>query len=253
MKSKFLLSIVTVILLSSCSTAYKSGQTPDDVYYSPAREISYEERRDDKVKEDNFYTDDQYLRMKVRNCNRWRMIDDFDYWYDSRYSFSNCYTNPYSNSGWYSHYYNSWNTSYYYSNCNCSCGNSYSLWYNNGHYWGNWNTPFYVAYYKNPKYYNGSTSGSFVKAYHNNSYNNSNSIYNPKTGTSSSNNGFGNLVKRVFSSGSSSSGSSNGGSWDRPVRTVSGGTSTTISSAGGSSGGYNSTGSSSSSGRGGRN
>lgn len=36
MKTTSLLTAGLVILLSSCSTAYKIGQTPDDVYYSPA-------------------------------------------------------------------------------------------------------------------------------------------------------------------------------------------------------------------------
>lgn len=36
MKINYLLIIATLAALSSCSTAYRSGQTPDDVYYSPA-------------------------------------------------------------------------------------------------------------------------------------------------------------------------------------------------------------------------
>ena len=37
MNSKILLLALFVAALSSCTTAYKTGQTPDDVYYSPAR------------------------------------------------------------------------------------------------------------------------------------------------------------------------------------------------------------------------
>ena len=37
MKSQILLLALTVAALSSCTTAYKTGQTPDDVYFSPAR------------------------------------------------------------------------------------------------------------------------------------------------------------------------------------------------------------------------
>lgn len=36
MKTKYLLLVGLVVILGSCSTAYRSGQTPDDVYYSPA-------------------------------------------------------------------------------------------------------------------------------------------------------------------------------------------------------------------------
>lgn len=43
MKHKILPIISTVLILSSCSTAYKSTQTPDDVYYSPATGIEEKE------------------------------------------------------------------------------------------------------------------------------------------------------------------------------------------------------------------
>ncbi len=36
MKIKYLLLLGVVAAFSSCSTAYRTGQTPDDVYYSPA-------------------------------------------------------------------------------------------------------------------------------------------------------------------------------------------------------------------------
>lgn len=29
--------LVLVVLLAGCTTVYRTGQTPDDVYYSPAR------------------------------------------------------------------------------------------------------------------------------------------------------------------------------------------------------------------------
>lgn len=36
MKTNYTLLIVLAVAFSSCSTAYRTGQTPDDVYYSPA-------------------------------------------------------------------------------------------------------------------------------------------------------------------------------------------------------------------------
>ena len=75
MKSKILLLALTVAALSSCTTSYKTGQTPDDVYYSPVRsqdEYVRTEKNDDRQyrnNEDEYY-DDNYLRMKVRNRNR---------------------------------------------------------------------------------------------------------------------------------------------------------------------------------------
>ena len=37
MKTKILLLSITAAALGSCTTAYKSSQTPDDVYYSPVK------------------------------------------------------------------------------------------------------------------------------------------------------------------------------------------------------------------------
>ncbi len=38
MNTRILLLAISAAALSSCSTMYKSGQTPDDVYYSPGQE-----------------------------------------------------------------------------------------------------------------------------------------------------------------------------------------------------------------------
>jgi hypothetical protein len=94
MKTSILYSAMLVLLFSACTTAFKTGQTPDDVYYSPAPEvIEYSGSR-------NSYAnpDDQYLRMKVRNQQRWSMIDDFTYW-NSPYNYygvnyNNWFLNP---------------------------------------------------------------------------------------------------------------------------------------------------------------
>jgi hypothetical protein len=112
-----------------------------------------------------------------------------------------------------------------------------------------------VITYKNPNIYSGTTNGSFVKAYRNKSYNNTNTTYTGKSGTSSSISTFGGLFKKVFTSSNGSSGSSTG-SYDRPVRTYdtnNGSSSSGKSDAGGRSGGYKSTGTSSGSTRSGRN
>ncbi|HNF30269.1 MAG TPA: hypothetical protein PLY81_08330, partial [Chitinophagaceae bacterium] len=69
MKAKIFYSILLVSILTSCSSAYKTSQTPDDVYYSPAEGNYYVEK---EVKTE----DEDYLRMKVRN-NRFRTIDDY--------------------------------------------------------------------------------------------------------------------------------------------------------------------------------
>ncbi|HEX2534500.1 MAG TPA: hypothetical protein VHK69_12230, partial [Chitinophagaceae bacterium] len=86
---KSFLPLLSLAFLASCTSAYKTGQTPDDVYYSPTRpqdayvhtetrqdrqERKYEsDRRDDRYDEDYYY--DRYLRMKIRNRSRWSTID----------------------------------------------------------------------------------------------------------------------------------------------------------------------------------
>lgn len=73
-KHIFLFSLVAAI--SSCTTAYRSGQTPDDVYYSPAPEQnSYVNAENDRDKNSYYYrNDDSYrndeeadIRRGIRN------------------------------------------------------------------------------------------------------------------------------------------------------------------------------------------
>jgi len=249
MKHTLLISVLSIGLLSGCSTAFKSGQTPDDVYYSPGRnreETTQKEEQTQKKQKEEYEQyvssqDDRYLHMKVANRSRWSSLDNYDYWYDSRYDFCTCYCNT----GWNS--YNAWNP---YWNLGLRPGLSSN--------WG-WNSPIYtVVKYTSPVYANnGYTSGSNISAYKNKSYNNSNLGYkDPKTGNfvtnGNNNNSFGNLLKRVFTGTSTD----NTNSFDRPVRTFNNNNSTTppatSSSAGGTSGGFNSTGTSTSTGRGGK-
>src|SRR5688572_584399 len=102
MKSTILLLALTAAVLSSCTTAYKTGQTPDDVYYSPARPeeeyVKVEKQEDRQYRYDDEYYDDRYLRMKVRDRSRWSDLDDW-YYYGKRssyysYNWSNSW-NPY--------------------------------------------------------------------------------------------------------------------------------------------------------------
>ena len=86
MKRQILLLAITAAALSSCTTAYKTGQTPDDVYFSPTRPqdeyVRVEEKEDDqKYRYDEEYYDDRYLRMKVQNRTQWSYLDDW-YGYD---------------------------------------------------------------------------------------------------------------------------------------------------------------------------
>ncbi len=93
---KNILYLLTLVLfVSSCSTAYKAAQTPDDLYYSPVPEVSSSK----KVEKDDYYvsTEERQIRMRAYDY-RWRYIDD-RYDYDYRY-------NPYAYGYNYGYYYN---------------------------------------------------------------------------------------------------------------------------------------------------
>lgn len=80
---KMIVFISASLLVMSCSTANKSGQTPDDVYFSPARNnsgyVMVEEN--EEYRSENVPMGDRYLRMKTMGGSRWRMFDeDYTYW-----------------------------------------------------------------------------------------------------------------------------------------------------------------------------
>ncbi len=260
MKHILLLSSLSIVLLSGCSTAFKTGQTPDDVYYSPGRnqEETYVKEEQKQLKQKEAYQeyitsqDDRYLRMKVSNYYRWNAIDNFDYWNDSRYDFNVCNCNT----GW--NNYAAWNP-YLYQGARWGgyYGNNF-----NGYNLG-WNSPIYtLVKYASPVYVGGgNTSGTNVSAYKNKYYSNNNLGYkDPKSGNfmpnNNNNNGFSNLLKRVFTNGSSNSANNGNDSYDRPARTFNNSNTNPSpapsSSAGGNSGGFGSTGTSTSTGRGGK-
>ena len=101
MNLKLLILAIAAVSISSCSTAYKSGQTPDDVYFSPVRAIDERETRDE-VRTTNNRTDtyeEREIRMATRD-RRWRDINDnydYNYRYDPyRYGYNyGYYYNPY--------------------------------------------------------------------------------------------------------------------------------------------------------------
>jgi hypothetical protein len=91
---KTYLLILSVALFASCSTAYKSGQTPDDLYYAKPKEVLVEKNEVEQTAE-NF--EEKQIRMAINN-RRWRNLD-YNYDYDYRY-------NPYSYGYNYGYYYN---------------------------------------------------------------------------------------------------------------------------------------------------
>jgi len=102
MNIKILLFALSAGLISSCSSTYKSTQTPDDVYYSPARVIEEDNNHDNdrkEVKKAEF--EEREVRMAIYD-RRWRDFDDdYDYRYDP-YTYG--YTYGYYYNPYYCHY-----------------------------------------------------------------------------------------------------------------------------------------------------
>jgi len=132
MNTKLLLLALSVAAFSSCTTLYKSGQTPDDVYFSPVRTYG-EDKQEEQQQRDEVKTyshEDRTIRFGI-NDPRWRNIDN-DYRYNSfNYGFNYGY-NDYS--------YNSYNY------------NPYSYGFNHGYYYNPyyWPYPVYSTVYTAP-------------------------------------------------------------------------------------------------------
>ena len=229
MKLLTLLLAISAVGISSCTTAYRTGQTPDDVYYSPTRpqdEYVRVKDYDDRYDYADDYYDDRYLRMKVQNHNRWNYLDDW-YLYD-RYSYRyNYYYGSYYNP------YTSWN--YYY---NPYCPNTAIVY--------NPKIPNMVATSEQitkPRNFNLLSYTNTAYNYGNNNRNSvSQGIKKPFTSSSSynnRNNGLSNSLRSIFSN--SNGNSRNNSSYSPPTRSYN---PTNNSSSSGSSSSGNSSGSS---------
>ncbi len=129
MKSSILILAITgTVILGSCSV-YRSGQTPDDLYYAPEREVVnagnrggyvqaesgrsdgrryYSNSRSYSAYDDFATMDDRWLMMRVRNPYRWSMFDNYTYFNSfSPFAFGGMgmyspmgFYNPHSSFGW---------------------------------------------------------------------------------------------------------------------------------------------------------
>jgi hypothetical protein len=83
MNTKLLLFSFILAGFTSCSTAYKTAQTPDDVYFSPAPpHVDYVSTRneDDRTVYNGESIDDRQIRTTIHN-RRWRKLHRYDYDY----------------------------------------------------------------------------------------------------------------------------------------------------------------------------
>lgn len=230
---KLVIPFVAVVLLaSSCSTAYKAGQTPDDVYYSEPKPVvargsnsgddyvqmdrqNSRQYRNNRQQSEQYndaygYYDDRYLRMKVRNRRMWSGLDYYysdplayryydPFWAGAGLWGANSYWNPYM--AWGYHY-----NPYYYGNSHVIIVNPQSPVYSrprttNLNMFNTTNTPVYTSPKTNNNYRSNNRTYSQPSNFGNDirrtfSNNNNNSTSQPSRSTI--NNG---------SSGSSSSGS----------------------------------------------
>ena len=137
MKTKYLLLVGMVVVLASCSSAYRNGQTPDDVYYSPVpASESYVVKKNSKDRNtyrDNSdgysYTQEREIRQGIQNA-RYRYgvsssmgFSNYNFYGYNPFSFSpNPYAfktygyNPwgYSSFGYNTYYGNGFNNSFGY-------------------------------------------------------------------------------------------------------------------------------------------
>lgn len=258
MKKRLIPIIAVSLFLASCSAAYKTGQTPDDIYYSSNSTVQNAVAKENAVVEDESYGDDAYLRMKVRNHGKWNTIDDKDYWYGG-YNSSIGYYNGYSafspyNYG-YGYGYNSFALSNPYS-IGYGIGLGYSSWNYNPYYnpWGYNSWGYYPGGYYNPvvivggKYpLSANSSRPSLSGYGNKNY---------YRGSNSSRPQYSRQYQSIFeSNGNSRSRSSSNSTYEAPSRTFNSGSGSSSGSSGSSSGGGSSRssggGSSSRGGRGG--
>lgn len=233
--------IALTIVAASCSTAYKSGQTPDDVYYSPERKTNGSEyvqmnreedprqyrtnRRQADYNDDYAYNEDRYLRMKVRNRNRW---SDFDYYYNDPYA-AGYFARPgiYTGIGFYGN--NFWNPNSYW--------NSFNNW---NYFYNPYHRPFgnviVVNPNTNPVYnrprtfnlntFNRGTGSNTNPKRSNNNY----QTFDDRPYRSSNTRNTGNDMRRSFGNNSNS----NNNSYSAPSRSSGSGSSSSGSRSGGS-------------------
>lgn len=245
MKARILLLAAGIASLTSCSSLYKTGQTPDDVYYSPARPAAEYVQNDRNDRYDGYqsyqeyqdsYRDDRFLRLSVSMGNPYytSVYDDYS-WFDWR---SNAYA-FYGNSPWNNYW--AWNN-YYNPYAYCGYGYGYGGLYGGGVYGGydkisfsqpvskpvSFSTRGYGSRPNNTRYVSGS-NGAYYNQGSQPRYNNSNSnsgytqYNNNSSNSSNSNSSYHNSAPstptRSYTPAPSSGGSSGGGGGvSRPTR-----------------------------------
>lgn len=220
--------LLAITAITSCSV-YRSGQTPDDVYYSPGRSAddSYltvdnpRKGRSYSSRYDNTDPNDNYLRMRQYG-SRWSTFDDYNDWqynggYYGMYSPYTPYSSFYNGFGYTPYggygsvffgtpyaYYNPW---------------SYGSYFNSYYYWNSYYNPYAYGIVvggakSNPVYQ--SVRNFNMRSYTNVNYSNRNRavsngrpIYSNQNGrfsTNNTNNGTTGGLRRVYPSNNNNGG-----------------------------------------------
>jgi hypothetical protein len=137
----FIIAALLFFSLNSCSV-YRNNPTPDDVYYSPgtpAGKAAAQNNNSDYYSTPN----DNYVKMRVQNPDRWSYFDDYNYDYYGNnygYGYGNNYGYGYGsgiglNMGFGMGYYSPWYGGFgYYSPLS---------FYNSYYAWNNFYNPYY--------------------------------------------------------------------------------------------------------------
>ncbi len=234
MNSRILLLAVSIVSLSSCSAVYKSGQTPDDVYYSPAPQRQQADYVDVKQPKDgsNFqsyeqYTDglrdDRFLRMSVGNpyyMDSYNSYGAFDWRYNSFYDgFNYGFSSPWNNYFAWNNFYNPYAPGFSMGYGGFSYSNYYYPGIGGGYYGGGVKYTAAATPISRPRTFNLSSytnsNRPAARTYNttNSYYNNANQRYNNSNSSNArSNNSYyntNNNARSTYSPGNSNSGNSN--------------------------------------------
>lgn len=137
---KFIVPALLILSIYSCSTYKNSSVTPDDVYYSPGSSVN--QTTTQGTNSDYYSTpNENYVKMRVQDPDRWSYFDDYNYDYYGGYSPYSAYS-PYGYGGGFgltmgfgSGFYSPWYGGFgYYSPLS---------YYNSYYAWNNFYNPYY--------------------------------------------------------------------------------------------------------------
>ncbi|MEO6136280.1 MAG: hypothetical protein ABIP35_14070 [Ginsengibacter sp.] len=222
MKTNYILLIALAVAFSSCSTAYRTGQTPDDVYYSPApvREVYVSTQNQDERDSYRYRNqEEEDIRRGIRD-SRYRsnvsisLGTGYNPYYNNGYSYNPYSYNPYG----YNSIYNSQRFDPFYDPYSYNPYSKYG-----GNYYSGYYSPYYAPIIVVPSGSNKINTNRGPRKYSLGAYNSPNTgargdngvIYHPgsqapnvpptRTFKATKETGVGNVLRRVFSAPSESS------------------------------------------------